>query len=198
VAIDCANSNVSARPNKLRIIGGQWRGRKLEFPPIAAIRPTPDRVRETVFNWLRDEINGAHCLDLFAGSGALGLESLSRGAARVVFVDREPAIKRCLSQTLQSLGANNGEVLIANAMQIALNPSTPFDIIFLDPPFGENLLTTIAKRLEANAWLAPHALIYLECAADQPMPELPANWPLIKSKKAGQVGYHLARRQSRE
>jgi 16S rRNA (guanine966-N2)-methyltransferase len=183
------------RPNKLRIIGGQWRGRKLEFPPVAAIRPTPDRVRETLFNWLQKDISGSRCLDLFAGSGALGLEALSRGAAYVVFVDSEPSVQRHLSQTLQRLGVANAEVHVGNALQFSINTGKPFDIVFLDPPYRENLLTQISSRLESQEWLAPNAAIYLECSANQPMPSLPINWQVVKSKTAGQVSYHLARRR---
>lgn len=186
---------MSTQPNTLRIIGGLWRGRKVEFPSIAAIRPTPDRVRETLFNWLQHDITGAHCLDLFAGSGALGLEALSRGAAHVVFMDSEAAVKRHLLQTLQRLGAKNADVHVGNALQFAGKPQTLFDIVFLDPPYGENLLTQAAMRLEHEALLAPRAHIYLECSADQPLPSLPATWQIIKSKSAGQVGYHLARRE---
>jgi 16S rRNA (guanine966-N2)-methyltransferase len=170
-----------------------WRGRKLEFPPIAAIRPTPDRVRETVFNWLRNDIDGARCLDLFAGSGALGFEALSRGAAHAVFVDAEIAVKRYLVETLKRLGATNAEVLVGDALRIDLK-AAPFDVVFLDPPYGENLLSRIAARLESESWLAPEAHIYLECSANDPLPALPANWQIFKSNSAGQVGYHLARR----
>jgi len=186
---------VTALQNKLRIIGGRWRGRKLEFPSLPAIRPTPDRIRETLFNWLQHDIVGAHCLDMFAGSGALGLEALSRGAAHVTFLDNDPAVKRYLLQALERLGADNAVVAVGNALQFSLNPSRHFDVVFLDPPYGENLLPQVAERLESNQWLAPQALVYLECSARSPLPTLPAGWLLIKSKSAGQVGYHLARRQ---
>lgn len=185
---------MTSRPNTLRIIGGQWRGRKLEFPAIASIRPTPDRVRETVFNWLQHDIVGARCLDLFAGSGALGLEALSRGAGYVVFVDSESAIKRYLEQTLQRLDAVNAEVHVANALRFSMQPIVPFDVVFLDPPYGKNLLTDAAERLESSALLAANAQIYLECSSSQPLPRLPSNWQIVKSKSAGQVGYHLVRR----
>jgi len=182
-------------PNTLRIIGGQWRGRKLEFPAIDAIRPTPDRVRETVFNWLQNDIVGARCLDLFAGSGALGFEALSRGAAQVVFVDREPRIGQYLRATLKLLNVSAGEVHAADSLKWLTIPGQPFDIVFLDPPFAADTLPSICERLEQGGWLAPEALIYIESASSGGTPIVPGNWALIKSKTAGQVGYHLARRK---
>jgi 16S rRNA (guanine966-N2)-methyltransferase len=184
----------ASRPNQLRIIGGVWRGRKLAFPDIDAIRPTPDRVRETVFNWLQNDIAGARCLDLFAGSGALGFEALSRGAAQVVFVDREPAIGRYLRDTLARLDASGAEVHTADSLRWLAAPSQPFDVVFLDPPFTANVLAAVCQRLEAGGWLSPAALIYIENAASGSPPVLASNWSLIKSKTAGQVGYYLARR----
>ncbi len=189
-----SNVRSASLPGKLRIIGGQWRGRKLVFPAIDAIRPTPDRVRETVFNWLQNDIAGARCLDLFAGSGALGFEALSRGATQVVFVDREPRIGRYLRDTLKHLNAPTGEVNIADALQWLTAAGQPFDIVFLDPPFGEQLLPDLCQHLEQGGWLAPEALIYIECASSGGAPPLPPTWALIKSKTTGQVGYHLARR----
>jgi 16S rRNA (guanine966-N2)-methyltransferase len=180
--------------HKLRIIGGAWRGRKLEFPPFDAIRPTPDRVRETVFNWLQDHIVGARCLDLFAGSGALGFEALSRGAAQVEFVEREPKVGRYLRETLQRLNAPQADVHVADAVQWLTNASRPFDIVFLDPPFSSDLLPTLCEQLETRGWLASSALIYIENASAKGTPVLPSKWELIKSKTTGQVGYHLARR----
>jgi 16S rRNA (guanine966-N2)-methyltransferase len=183
----------AALPHKLRIIGGAWRGRKLDFPAIEAIRPTPDRVRETVFNWLQNHIAGAHCLDLFAGSGALGFEALSRGATQVVFVERESRVVKYLRDTLQRLqGA--GEAHESDALAWLTKHPQPFDIVFLDPPFADDMLAEVCRRLESGGWLAPSALIYLERAASNAALKLPINWELIKSNTAGQVGYHLARR----
>jgi 16S rRNA (guanine966-N2)-methyltransferase len=181
-------------PHKLRIIGGEWRGRKLEFPAIDAIRPTPDRVRETVFNWLQNDIAGARCLDLFAGSGALGLEALSRGAASAVFVDREPRVGQYLRETLTRFRSTAGAVTTADSLRFLSGPAQPFDIVFLDPPFGADLLPDVCRRLEEGGWLGPNALIYMESASTSGVPVLPVNWSLIKSKMTGQVGYHLARR----
>ncbi len=182
-------------PNRLRIIAGRWRSVQIAFPPVAAIRPTPDRVRETLFNWLQQSIVGARCLDLFAGSGALGLESLSRGAAEVHFVDREPAVGKYLEETLHRLGANGGVVHVADAMQFISRTPQRFDIVFLDPPFASDVLEAICAKLAAG-WLADDAFVYLECAADKPLPTLPAGWALHRSKRAGQVGYHLLRTNS--
>jgi 16S rRNA (guanine966-N2)-methyltransferase len=184
-------------PNTLRIIGGQWRGRKLKFPEIDAIRPTPDRVRETLFNWLQHNIVGARCLDLFAGSGALGIEALSRGAVETVFVDREPAVAKYLRETMALLKAEGADVIVADANKwLSSNSSKPFDIVFLDPPFADSELRRTCGLLESQNWLASDAYIYIECSSTNGAPSLPANWSLIKSKTAGQVGYYLARRQN--
>ncbi len=196
MAVGCTGDFMTARPNTLRIIGGQWRGRKLEFPSIDAIRPTPDRVRETLFNWLQHSIVGARCLDLFAGSGALGFEALSRGAKHVVFVDRDPQVGRYLCETLQRLQATAGDVHVGDAMQWLKATPQAFDVVFLDPPFATELLNAVTHMLEAGGWLASDAFIYIESASSRGVPALPANWRVIKSKSAGQVGYHLAHRQA--
>jgi 16S rRNA (guanine966-N2)-methyltransferase len=178
----------------LRIIGGAWRGRRLRFPASADIRPTPDRVRETLFNWLGGRVAGACCLDLFAGSGALGLEALSRGAARVQFVDRHTHAARELSRLLVEWGARNATVRRGDALGFLKEPGEPFDLVFLDPPFRAGLVAEAAQRLEAGGWLAPRALIYLECAAREELPAVPDSWALLKSKQTGEVGYHLLER----
>ena len=178
----------------LRIIGGSWRGRKLRFPPAPEIRPTPDRVRETLFNWLGPRVSGARCLDLFAGSGALGLESLSRGAAHVTFVERDGAAVRELRARLSEWGAHGAEVEHGEALRFLGGASRVFDIVFLDPPFDSEFLTLAAERLESGGWLAAGALIYVECAARNGLPPLPPSWTTLKSKQAGEVGYHLLTR----
>jgi 16S rRNA (guanine966-N2)-methyltransferase len=179
----------------LRIIGGAWRGRKIRFPPVEAIRPTPDRVRETVFNWLQQDIAGARCLDLYAGSGALGFEALSRGAARVVFVDLEPAVTRHLSRTLEDLGCDRGVVVGADASQYLGGTPEAFDLVFLDPPYADRALENACRRLGERGWLRPGGLAYLENPASAGPPGLPPGWTLLRSKRAGEVGYHLARRE---
>jgi 16S rRNA (guanine966-N2)-methyltransferase len=175
----------------LRIIGGTWRGRKLRFPAGTAIRPTPDRVRETLFNWLGTAVDGAHCLDLFAGSGALGLEALSRGAAHVTFVERDAAAARALRERLVEWQAGDARVERTDALHYLAGAPQPFDIVFLDPPFAAGLLTRAAALLEERHWLAAGARIYVECAAREGLPPLPASWRPLKAKQAGEVGYHL-------
>lgn len=177
--------------NRLRIIGGRWRGSRIVFPPLQAIRPSPDRVRETLFNWLQQPIVGARCLDLFAGSGALGLEALSRGAAHVTFVDREPQIGRHLAQTLERLGSRDAAVVVEDALRFLSRPPQPFDIVFLDPPFDSGVLEQAGSRLQG--WLAPGAYIYVECPAERSLARLPVQWRVQRTKRAGQVGYHLLR-----
>ncbi len=177
----------------LRIIGGEWRGRRLRFPSAAAIRPTPDRVRETLFNWLTALVPGARCLDLFAGSGALGLEALSRGAAHVTFVERDRRALRAIEGSLAEWDAGNAKdwrVIAAEAGEYLAGPAEPFDIVFLDPPFASGLLETVSERLERGGWLAEAARIYVECPAGA-APAVPAGWMSASSKRSGQVGYHL-------
>lgn len=178
----------------LRIIGGKWRGRKLRFPPSPEIRPTPDRVRETLFNWLAPRVVGARCLDLFAGSGALGLESLSRGAGHVTFVERDSAAVRELRTRLSEWGATGAQVEQGDAMSFLGGAGDPYDIVFLDPPFDSGAVTVAARLLEEGHWLTPGALIYVECAARSGLPALPPSWLATKAKQAGEVGYHLLTR----
>lgn len=184
-------------PNRLRIIGGRWRSVPITFPAIEAVRPSPDRVRETLFNWLQPVIVGSRCLDLFAGSGALGFEALSRGAASVDFVDSEPAIGRHLTATLEKLRATGGAVHVSDALRFLDRQPQSFDIVFLDPPYASDVLAAVCSKLTVN-WLAPDAYIYLECPADRGLPVLPANWSVHRTKHAGQVGYHLLRAHSAE
>jgi len=184
--------------NQLRIIGGQWRSRRLEFPDLPGLRPTPDRVRETLFNWLTPVLPGARCLDLFAGSGALGMEALSRGAAETVFVEHHPRAFRTLRENLARLNAQGARVESADAQAWLRQPGTPFEIVFLDPPFGAGLLEPVCAQLEQGGWLAVNAWIYLEAEADQPAPLLPANWTLHREKIAGMVAYRLAVNRKQE
>jgi 16S rRNA (guanine966-N2)-methyltransferase len=182
----------SGASNTLRIIGGQWRGRKLRFADGEGLRPTTDRVRETLFNWLQPLIHGARCLDLFAGSGALGLEALSRGAGEVIFVETNPRAIGALRENLALLEAENGRVQPGDALLFLRGPARPFDVVFLDPPFHRDLLTPALKLLDEGGWLAAGAHIYIELEAEGGEPGLPAGWELLRSKRAGQVAYHLA------
>ena len=180
--------------NRIRIIGGQWRSRRLEFPDAPGLRPTPDRVRETLFNWLAPVLPGARCLDVFAGSGALGIEALSRGAAEVVFVEHDPAAVRALRDNLARLKAEGGRVERVEALTWLRQPGTPFEIVFLDPPFDADLLEPVCAALETGGWLTATAWIYLEAEAGW-QPALPVGWTLHREKTAGMVAYRLARRE---
>lgn len=183
--------------SSLRIIGGEWRGRRLQFPEIEGLRPTPDRVRETLFNWLMPVIAGARCLDLFAGSGALGLEALSRGAAAVTFVDQSRQVKQSIEANLALLKSDRGQVHAMDALIWARQaPSEPFDILFLDPPFRKQMLAPCCEALETRGMLAPGAYIYIEAEEELPQLPVPANWRLHRHQRAGQVQYALFIRQS--
>jgi 16S rRNA (guanine966-N2)-methyltransferase len=179
-------------PNKLRIIAGRWRGVPISFPPHPELRPTPDRVRETLFNWLQPAIVDARCLDLFAGSGALAFEALSRGAREVVCVERDREVVRHLQDTAKRLRAEGFEAVASDALAYLSGSARAFDIVFLDPPYASDVLTGVLPRL-TQGWLAPAALIYLEAPADAGLPSLPSGWSVHRSKSAGQVGYHLLR-----
>jgi 16S rRNA (guanine966-N2)-methyltransferase len=178
----------------VRIIAGKWRGRKLKVLDMKGLRPTPDRVRETLFNWLAPSLPGAHCLDLFAGSGVLGFEALSRGAASVEMIDASAQIVAHLQTEAQTLQAENLLIRKVTVPEGLLPPTQVFDIVFVDPPYQANLLLPTCHHLEDKQFLAPQAIIYLE--ADRPIEdnELPQNWRLLKKQKAGQVFYHLAQR----
>ncbi|MDH3353926.1 MAG: 16S rRNA (guanine(966)-N(2))-methyltransferase RsmD [Chromatiales bacterium] len=184
----------SSGNNQFRIIGGEWRGRKFKFPDIEAIRPTPDRVRETLFNWLQPHILGAKCLDLFSGSGAVGLEALSRGAARVTFVEQDRNAVTAIKSHLQLL-KGNGEVCQREALSYLEGgaESTPFDLIFLDPPFGKGLIAKVSQLLEESRLIHEKTVIYLE--SEQPITAdvLPSGFYIDREKQAGQVWYGLAK-----
>jgi 16S rRNA (guanine966-N2)-methyltransferase len=180
--------------NSVRIIGGEWRGRRIRFPSTAELRPTPDRVRETLFNWLQGVIGGARCLDLFAGSGALGLEALSRGAREVVFVEHAPRVAAALKETIAMLGDGRSSVIAADAFRYLAGAAQPFDVVFLDPPFAQGRLAELCKLLEHGGWLAPRAYIYLEAAARDGIPPLPVPWQSARQTRAGEVHGVLARR----
>lgn len=177
--------------NTFRIIAGQWRGRRLAFQADAGVRPTPDRVRETLFNWLQPVITGARCLDLFAGSGALGLEALSRGAAAVTFVERSPEVAEGIRSQLAKLGA----VAPVNALDafafLSRNTDT-FDIVFLDPPFGKALAPRACRELLASGALRPDARVYIEAAPDEIEGAVPDGWRMVRQSRAGQVAFGLA------
>ena len=185
-----------ARSNSIRIIGGSFRGRRLGFPDVPGLRPTADRLRETLFNWLQGQIEGASCLDLFAGSGALGLEALSREAQYVRFVDLSRAVTRQLEQNLQLLGAGDrAEIIAADGVRrLQRQADRQFDIVFLDPPFVEDWLEQACENLEQNNWLKPRSWVYLEQDSRCDWPPLPASWQVHRQAKAGQAACVLLRR----
>lgn len=181
----------------IRIIGGSLRGSKLAVADSDGLRPTPDRVRETLFNWLQPVIHGARCLDLFAGSGASGIEALSRGAGSVCFVERERRIADAVRSNLARLKVA-GEVVCRDALALLREPpEKPFDIVFLDPPFALDLLPQAAELLESQHWLASNAWLYIEQPAER-QPRLPANWQLHRQARAGALHYALYRRANGE
>jgi 16S rRNA (guanine966-N2)-methyltransferase len=176
--------------NQLRIIGGSWRSRKVPFADVEGLRPTMDRVRETLFNWLGSYVPGSRCLDLFTGSGALGLEALSRGASNVVMVDNSRAVFHCINTNLATLKCTDGQVVQANANQwLEQNTHERFDIVFLDPPFNQNLLQPCIEQL--TPLLNPGAHVYIEVEKHHPIIEVPASWTKLKEKKAGQLKFFL-------
>ena len=176
--------------NQLRIIGGSWRSRKVPFADVEGLRPTMDRVRETLFNWIGSNVPGSRCLDLFAGSGALGLEALSRGASSVVMVDNSRAVFNCLNANLATLKSTDGQVVQANASQwLEQNAHERFDIVFLDPPFTQNLLQPCIEQL--TPLLNPGARIYIEVEKHHAIIEVPEAWEKLKEKKAGQLKFFL-------
>jgi 16S rRNA (guanine966-N2)-methyltransferase len=177
----------------LRIVGGRHRGRRLRFPAGVTIRPTPDRVRETLFNWLQPRIDGARVLDLFAGSGALGLEALSRGAGHVTFVEKDRRAALAIEALAHEWQETALQVVCADALAWLARSAgaAPFDIVFLDPPYDAALLSASAGALVAGTLLAPDARVYVEHRAREALPALPDGWQDIRDGRAGEVGYHL-------
>jgi 16S rRNA (guanine966-N2)-methyltransferase len=172
--------------NRVRIIAGKWRSRIVRFPAAAQLRPTPDRVRETLFNWLGQRLDGLACLDLFAGSGALGFEALSRGARRVVMVESGRKVAEALRESARALGAVGVEVVNAEALAWLARGEERFDVAFVDPPYASGLAQAALAALPPR--LAPGARVYAESA--QPL-ELPAPWRLLREDRAGAVRYAL-------
>ncbi|MHB1950897.1 MAG: 16S rRNA (guanine(966)-N(2))-methyltransferase RsmD [Acidiferrobacteraceae bacterium] len=180
-------------PGSVRIIGGRWRSRRLSFPDAPALRPSPDRVRVTLFNWLAPVVPGARCLDLFAGSGCLGLEALSRGAREVVFVEHDPSVATTLRNNVAQLGAEGASVVEANALSFLQQPGDPFDIVFVDPPFSSGLMDQALAALSTRGWLRPSALVYAESDVAA-RPAVVEGLEVIRDKSAGGVRYRLLAR----
>ena len=184
--------------NTLRIIAGQWRSRRLAFPDVEGLRPTADRVRETLFNWLQDRIAREDCLDLFAGSGACGMEALSRGARHVTFVDNSAAATAAIRRNLALLGAQGAQVICEDSLGWLQqqSPQPRFGLVFLDPPFAADLLARSAAALEVSGLLREGALIYVESAQPLTTLALPQSWRVLKAKQAGNVHFGLYQRQT--
>ena len=181
---------MNSSKGKIRIIGGEYRGRRIAVPDRQALRPTPDRVRETLFNWLGQRLDEKRCLDLFAGSGALGFEAASRGAARVVMVENDRAVFAALEKTRELIGATAVELVLADAFDYLAKTAERFDVVFLDPPFRQNALPALLERLPAR--LAPGARVYVE--APEVLDPAPP-WRELKRSRAGQVSYQLLERR---
>jgi len=182
-----------AKTNSIRIIAGRWRGRRLPVLDIEELRPSTDRVRETLFNWLMHDVAGARCLDLFAGTGGLGLECLSRGAQSALFVEADRRIASQLQQNLQALDAVDvAEVLVQSAVTfLGQAGKSQFDIVFLDPPFDSDLLSQVMPLLVENNWLADDALIYVEQASKKDPKPTPKGWRSYKEGKSGYCRYSV-------
>lgn len=191
-ARDNAN-NKKYQAGRLRIVAGNWRSRLLVVADLPGLRPTSERIRETLFNWLAARINGAKCLDLCAGTGALGIEALSRGAASAVFVENSPVAVKTLRANLASLDTAGAEVLHIDARTyLRGGHEGTFDVVFLDPPFAADMLGELCRLLSERGWLSADARIYLELDKNQPEPDLPQAWRVLKNKAAGKVRYLLA------
>lgn len=181
-----------ARPGRLRIVAGNWRSRLLPVADVPGLRPTSERIRETLFNWLGPGIEGTSCLDLFAGTGALGLEALSRGARRVVFVERSRTAIEALRRSAETLGATGADIRHDDAFSyLDAAPVECFDIVFLDPPFADQSLSDLCRLIGERRVLKPGGLVYIEQDRASPLPGLPAGWQVSKTKTAGQVRYSL-------
>lgn len=186
-----AANKTKNKSTKLRIIAGEWRSRQLPIPNVEGLRPTPDRVRETLFNWINPYLPGAVCADLFCGSGALGLEALSRGAKQLTFVDNAKLVTRQMTDNLATLQASQAQVIQQAADAYLNQPANQaFDIVFLDPPFRKGWLEKVIPLLE-QGWLAERALVYIEMEKETPLTVLPEHWQLSKEKVAGQLVYRL-------
>jgi 16S rRNA (guanine(966)-N(2))-methyltransferase RsmD len=174
------------KANSVRIIAGEWRSRRITFPSDAALRPTPDRVRETLFNWLGQDLTGKRCLDLFAGSGALGFEALSRGAREVVMVEASTRIARAIAANAAHLGARGLRLVTGDALEFAASARGNFDVVFVDPPYGRGLAAKALERLPPL--LSRDARVYVE--DDRPV-DAPPGWRRVRAGHAGAVHYCL-------
>ena len=186
------NAENKTQPGRLRIVAGNWRSRLLEIADVPGLRPTSARIRETIFNWLSPRIAGARCLDMFAGTGALGLEALSRGAADCVFVEKSAKAAKTLRANITTLQAEKAVVHETSAVRFLQQAGDArFEIVFLDPPFAADILPDLCRRLEESSLLADNARIYIEEDRNQPELELPEPWQVLKTRNSGNVRYSL-------
>ena len=182
------------RPGRVRIVAGKWRSRLLDIAAVDGLRPTAERIRETLFNWLAPTIAGSRCLDLCAGTGALGFEALSRGAETVVFVEKSPIAARALRKNAELLEADGAEIHQDDALEFLANGQRePFDVVFLDPPFAAAMLDELCRLLDEHSMVRPGSLVYIEEDRATSAVDLPPGWSLLKSRTAGNVRYSLAR-----
>ncbi len=177
--------------NKLRIIAGEWRSRQIVFEDSPGLRPTPARIRETLFNWLQHDIVSSHCLDLFAGTGALGFEAVSRGAKSAVMIEKNAQSCRLIKENTVKLSTNQIKINQTDVFKFLAGNSKPFNLVFLDPPFAQNLAQQTCHWLEDKGWLTVDAKMYVEVECQLELDEMPNNWKLLKSNRAGEVGYYL-------
>ncbi|MDG3086665.1 16S rRNA (guanine(966)-N(2))-methyltransferase RsmD [Vibrio hannami] len=180
----------------VRIIAGLWRGRKLPVKDAEGLRPTTDRVKETLFNWLAQDIPHSKCLDLFSGSGGLGFESASRQAEKVTMLELNPDAHKQLASNVSLLKAENIEAINTDALAFLKNSGSPYDVVFIDPPFRKGLLDEVIQLLESNGWLTENAMIYVETETELQLECIPENWHLHREKTAGQVSYRLFERNA--
>ena len=185
-------ANKKHRPGRLRIVAGKWRSRLLDIAELPGLRPTSERIRETLFNWLAPSIEGARCLDLFAGTGALGFEALSRGATQVVFVENSRRAAIAIEKSAQMLDATGATIHCADATDYVRNAAPEsFDIVFLDPPFADGRLETLCRLIDDCGILAAGSKVYLEQDREKPETPLPESWRTLKNRTAGNVRYML-------
>lgn len=180
-----------SKRQSLRIIGGDYGGQRLQFTATEELRPTGERVRETLFNWLQPVIRGARCLDMFAGSGLLGIEAVSRAAAEVILIERCRSTAAQLKSNITRLQITNARLICADALHAVATLKPTFDVVFIDPPFNANLLYKACTQLHRHHLLSPNGRVYLECKQPLTTAQLPQEWQIIRDKKAGQVYYYL-------
>jgi len=189
-----AKADKKSQRGRLRIVAGNWRSRLLDIADVPGLRPTSERIRETLFNWVTPCIAGARCLDLFAGTGALGLEALSRGAASAVFVEKSALAAKTLRKSIAALNTDAAKVYETDAFGFLTNVDCgKFDLVFLDPPFADERLGDLCRLLQKQSILAADASVYIEEDRSRPVLELPDGWQTLKTGKAGNVRYSLVR-----